>query len=186
MDKEQFNKQKEEFKQSFITRLSAKYGNSIETSDITEKFDVLGEMVRDYANINWRKTREKIIEQEAKQVIYFSMEFLIGRLLVNNLQNLGIYEVCKEGLADLGIDIHELEEQEADAGLGNGGLGRLAACFLDSSASLGYPVNGNSIRYDYGFFRQKLSHGKQIELPDQWLTNGYSFEVTETAVAISS
>lgn len=83
------------------------------------------------------------------------MEFLIGRLLINNLQNLGIYEVVKEGLASIGMDLHDLEEQEIDAGLGNGGLGRLAACFLDSIASLGYPGSGNCIRYEYGFFRQK-------------------------------
>ena len=175
---------KMDFKHQFETRLSEKYGNSVADSDITERFDILGEMVRDYAGYDWRATREKIAKNQEKQVIYFSMEFLIGRLLVNNMQNLGIYEVAKEGLEELGIDIHELEEQESDAGLGNGGLGRLAACFLDSSASLGYPVNGMTIRYNYGFFRQKLINGRQIELPDQWLTNGYVFEVRKPKHAV--
>ena len=101
----------------------------------------------------------------------------MGRLLLNNLQNLGIYDIAKKGLEELGIDINKLEDQEADAGLGNGGLGRLAACFLDSISSLGYPVQGNCIRYEYGFFRQLIQKGKQFEVPDQWLTNGYVFEV---------
>ena len=175
---------KMDFKHHFETRLSEKYGNSVADSDVTERFDILGEMVRDYAGYDWRATREKIAANHEKQVIYFSMEFLIGRLLVNNMQNLGIYEVARDGLAELGIDINELEEQEADAGLGNGGLGRLAACFLDSSASLGYPVNGMTIRYNYGFFRQKLMSGKQVELPDQWLTNGYVFEVRKPKHAV--
>lgn len=97
---------------------------------------VLGEMVRDFAGIHWKETKEKIAVDEAKQMYYFSMEFLIGRLLTNNLMNLGIYELVRDGLQDLDIDINELEDLESDAGLGNGGLGRLAACFLDSLASL--------------------------------------------------
>lgn len=166
-----------EFKQNFERRLLEKYGNTIEDSHITEKYDILGEMVRDYASYNWRSTRDEVRQKGKKQLVYFSMEFLIGRLLVNNMQNLGIYKVAKEGLAELGIDIHEIEECESDAGLGNGGLGRLAACFLDSIASLGYPGNGNCIRYEYGFFRQLIEKGKQFELPDQWLNNGFVFEV---------
>ncbi len=166
-----------DFKQDFERRLSEKYGRGVEDSHISERYDILGEMVRDYAGYDWRACREAMIKDGNKQAIYFSMEFLIGRLLVNNMQNLGIYNVAKDGLAELGIDINELEDMEPDAGLGNGGLGRLAACFLDSSASLGYPVHGNTIRYEYGFFRQKFVDGKQIELPDQWLSNGFVFEV---------
>lgn len=173
-----------DFKQHFERRLSEKYGKGVEDSDITERFDILGEMVRDYAGYDWRNTREHVIANNSKQLIYFSMEFLIGRLLVNNMQNLGIYKVAKEGLDELGINIHELEEQESDAGLGNGGLGRLAACFMDSGASLSYPINGNTIRYEYGFFRQRLSSGKQVELPDQWLTDGYVFEVRKPKHAV--
>lgn len=173
-----------DFKQEFERRLSEKYGRSVQDSHITERYDVLGEMVRDYAGIYWRNCRTDLIEGDKKQAIYFSMEFLIGRILTNNMINLGIYKVAKEGLADLGIDIHSLEEMESDAGLGNGGLGRLAACFLDSAASLGYPVHGNTIRYEYGFFRQKISNGEQVELPDQWLSNGFVFEVRKPKHAV--
>ncbi|MDY0118762.1 MAG: glycogen/starch/alpha-glucan phosphorylase, partial [Bacilli bacterium] len=175
---------KERFVSEFNKRLVEKYGRSVDDAHITERYDVLGRMVRDYANINWRTTREKTLKNKQKQLIYFSMEFLIGRLLINNLQNLGIYEVVKEGLASIGMDLHDLEEQEIDAGLGNGGLGRLAACFLDSIASLGYPGSGNCIRYEYGFFRQKIVNGKQIEVPDQWLVNGNVWEVRKPKHAV--
>lgn len=173
-----------DFKQDFERRLSEKYGRSVPDSHITERYDILGEMVRDYGGYYWRNCRGDIVNSSRKQCIYFSMEFLIGRLLVSNMQNLGIYDVAKDGLADFGIDIHDLENMEPDAGLGNGGLGRLAACFLDSSASLGYPVHGNTIRYEYGFFRQKFVDGKQVELPDQWLSNGFVFEVRKPKHAV--
>ena len=168
---------KADFKAAFERRLEEKYGRSVADSHITERYDILGEMVRDFAGKQWRTSREEILSKNRRQLIYFSMEFLMGRLMTSNMQNLGIYEVARDGLADFGIDIGELEDQESDAGLGNGGLGRLAACFLDSIASLGYPGHGNTIRYEYGFFRQKFRHGKQIELPDQWLSNGFVFEV---------
>lgn len=168
---------KEEFKLEYEKRLVEKYGRGVNESHITERYDVLGTMVRDYAARDWRKTRENILGNNRRQLVYFSMEFLIGRLLVNNMMNLGIYEVARDGLEDMGIDIHLLEEQESDAGLGNGGLGRLAACFLDSIATLGIPGHGNCIRYEYGFFRQKIQNGKQTEVPDQWLVNGNVWEV---------
>ena len=170
-------KSKEDFKREYQERMIEKYGVEVAESHISERYNVLGSMVRDFANLDLRKTHQAIYNGEKKQLIYFSMEFLIGRLLVNNMMNMGIYGVAQDGLKDLGINIHELEELESDAGLGNGGLGRLAACFLDSIASLGYPGHGNCIRYDYGFFRQKLVNGKQKELPDQWLSNGYVWEV---------
>jgi starch phosphorylase len=173
-----------DFKQDFERRLSEKYGRSVPDSHVTERYDILGEMVRDYAGYYWRNCREDIMDNGRKQAIYFSMEFLIGRLLVSNMQNLGIYKVAKDGLSEMGIDINELEDMEPDAGLGNGGLGRLAACFLDSAASLGYPVHGNTIRYEYGFFRQKFVDGHQIELPDQWLSNGFVFEVRKPKHAV--
>jgi starch phosphorylase len=174
---------KQQFKEEYARRLVERYGVSVENSHISERYTVLGEMVRDYANVDWGKTHDKTIDSK-RTLIYFSMEFLIGRLLVNNLQNMGIYDLVKEGLADYGINIHELEEQESDAGLGNGGLGRLAACFLDSIASLGYVGHGNCIRYGYGFFRQKIVKGKQVELPDQWLTNGNVWEVRRAKYAV--
>ena len=168
---------KNAFKKAFAERMLERYGVSVSDSHISERYAILGEMVRDYANVDWGHTRDKSIKRDQKTVIYFSMEFLIGRLLVNNMQNMGIYEVAKDGLKDLGINIHELEEQESDAGLGNGGLGRLAACFLDSIASLGYLGHGNCIRYQYGFFRQRIIDGKQKEFPDQWLSNGCVWEI---------
>ena len=175
---------KEVFKNEFEKRLAVIYGNNVQTSDITERFNILGGMVRDYASPDWRSTRDAIQKNEQRQLIYFSMEFLIGRLLVNNMMNLGIYQVAKEGLEELGLNIHELEETESDAGLGNGGLGRLAACFLDSIASLGYPGSGNCIRYEYGFFKQKITQGHQTEVPDQWLSNGNVWEIRKPKHAV--
>lgn len=175
---------KEDFKLTFARRLEEKYGLSVFDSHISERYDILGEMVRDYAGHEWRESRESILRDNKKQLIYFSMEFLIGRLMTSNMQNLGIYEVARDGLEELGIDIGELEDEEADAGLGNGGLGRLAACFLDSIASLGYPGHGNTIRYEYGFFRQKFVNGQQVELPDQWLSDGFVFEVRKPKHAV--
>ena len=173
-----------DFEQTFERHLSEKYGVTVANSHITERYDILAEMVRDYAGYEWRECRQQIAKTGQKQLIYFSMEFLIGRILRSNMENLGVYQVAKDGLADLGIDIKDLEEQEADAGLGNGGLGRLAACFLDSIASLGYPGHGNTIRYEYGFFKQKFVDGKQVELPDEWLSNGFPFEVRKPKHAV--
>lgn len=168
---------KEEFKYEFSKRIIESYGRTVEEAHLTEKFMVLETMVRDYASVNWAMTKMAVQAKQQKQVHYFSMEFLVGRLLVNNMMNLGIYETAKEGLADYGINIHDLEELESDAGLGNGGLGRLAACFMDSLASLSYPAFGNTIRYDYGFFKQKIENGYQVEVPDQWLRLGNMWEV---------
>ncbi|MGB4985251.1 MAG: glycogen/starch/alpha-glucan phosphorylase [Erysipelotrichaceae bacterium] len=176
---------KKEFVADFTTRIVEKYGRSIAQSHITERYMVLGEMVRDYASINWKATKEQIAKNEQKQMFYFSMEFLIGRLLTNNMMNLGIYDVVSEGLSDLGIDINELEDMESDAGLGNGGLGRLAACFMDSLSSLNYAGNGNCIRYDYGLFKQKIVDGYQVEVPDQWLKLGNIWEVRKPKHAVS-
>ncbi len=171
---------KKEFIKEYTTRLSERYGNSVEDAHPTELYDILGEMVRDYAGKFWRETKDNVVKKEKKMLVYFSMEFLIGRLLTNNMQNLGIYDVARDGLKELGIDINMLEDQESDAGLGNGGLGRLAACFLDSISTLGYPVQGNTIRYEYGFFRQLIQKGRQFEVPDQWLTNGFVFETRKS------
>lgn len=168
---------KEEFIVEFSKRIISTYGRVVSQSHVTEQFMVLESMIRDYASINWAMTKEAMLKYGKKQMYYFSLEFLMGRLLVNNLMNLGVYNVVKEGLNELGINIHELEELETDAGLGNGGLGRLAACFLDSLASLSYPGNGNTIRYEYGLFKQRIEDGYQIEVPDQWLKLGNGWEV---------
>ncbi|NLH64425.1 MAG: glycogen/starch/alpha-glucan phosphorylase, partial [Erysipelotrichaceae bacterium] len=140
-------KNKTEFKKEFTRRLVESYGCTVEETHITEKYVALAKMVRDYANVNWRDTKVAAKQADAREIYYFSIEFLIGRMLTSNLKNLGIYDMVVEGLDELGIDYHELSEYELDPGLGNGGLGRLAACFMDSGASLNYPLNGNCIRY---------------------------------------
>ena len=170
-------KNKQEFKNIFLERLESKFGRTIQDSHITERYEIIGHMIRDYAGQNMKKLRTIDNKKHPRQLIYFSMEFLIGKLMLSNLQNLGIYELVEEGLNDLNLSLQELIDMETDAGLGNGGLGRLAACFLDSIASLGYPGHGNTIRYDYGFFKQKIVNGKQVEVPDIWLKNGNVWEV---------
>ena len=162
-------KNKEEFKKEFAEKVESVFGRPVEDSHLSEKYITLGYMIRDYVSLNWKDSKYIVSDNQEKSMYYFSMEFLMGRLLTNNLMNLGIYNIVKEGLSDLGIDINELENVESDAGLGNGGLGRLAACFLDSLASQGYPGNGNCIRYKYGLFKQLIDDdGNQIEVPHQW------------------
>ena len=176
---------KEEFKEAFKTKLIETYGTTVELTHPTEKYMVLGEMTRDYASVNWKDTKVAINKQEAKQVYYFSMEFLLGKSLTSNLKNLGIYDMVFEGLKELGIDYQDLADIECDAGLGNGGLGRLAACFMDSAASLNYPINGNCIRYQYGLFRQKIDEqGNQVEVPDMWLKIGNAWEIRKPKHAV--
>lgn len=176
-------KNKENFKKEFKTRLLYRFGREVVDSSAYERYQVLGEMVSDYQHVEWRKSHESVANKKEKELIYFSMEFLMGRLLTNNMMNLGVYTMAQEGLEDLGIEINELEEMESDAGLGNGGLGRLAACFLDSIASLGYPGHGNCIRYEYGFFRQKFMNGRQIELSDPWLVRANVWETKKAQEA---
>ncbi len=168
---------KTDFKRDFVKRVEEKYGRSLEQSHVSERYMILGDMVRDYASIHWKGNKEEIAKKGDKQMYYFSMEFLIGRLMTNNLQNLGIYSTVKEGLNDLGIDLHELELLESDAGLGNGGLGRLAACFLDSLASMALPGHGVCLRYEYGLFKQLIVNGAQVEVPDQWMKLGNVWEI---------
>ena len=170
-------KNKEEFKEIFLGRLESKFGRTVQDSHITERYEILGHIIRDYAGQNLKKLRTIDNKKHPRQLIYFSMEFLIGKLMLSNLQNLGLFEIVESGLKDLKLSLQELIDMEMDAGLGNGGLGRLAACFLDSIASLGYPGHGNTIRYDYGFFKQKIVSGKQVEVPDIWLKNGNVWEV---------
>ncbi len=175
---------KAEFIKQYEERFVQTYGRSYKYGDDSEKFLILGELVRDYASENWMNTKEYISRNGQKQLFYFSMEFLIGRLLTNNMMNMGIYDIVKDGLTEMGIDINSMEEMETDAGLGNGGLGRLAACFLDSLATLGLPGHGNTIRYDYGLFKQKIENNKQVEVPDIWLKYGNPWEVRKTKHAV--
>jgi len=142
-----------------------------------DHFISLALSVRDHLVNRWLQTQQSYYESDVKRVYYLSMEFLIGRLLTNNLINLGIYDEYKLALDELGHDIHELEETEVEAGLGNGGLGRLAACFLDSIASLGIPGYGYGIRYEFGIFHQKIIRGYQVETADNWLRTGNPWEI---------
>ena len=173
------------FKKAFEARIIETYGRSIEESHRFEKYIVLGTMIRDYASIAWKNTKEKVLENKQREMVYFSMEFLLGKMMLNNIKNLGIYDIINDGLNELNIDLNELMALEADAGLGNGGLGRLAACFMDSLASLNYPGHGNTIRYRYGFFKQKFVNNKQIEIPDNWLQLDYPFEIKKPKHAVT-
>ncbi|NCC54693.1 MAG: glycogen/starch/alpha-glucan phosphorylase [Erysipelotrichia bacterium] len=168
---------KKEFIEKFKRHAIENYGRELADIHITEKYMLLGEMIREYAGYRWKDSKETLANTGQKQMYYFSMEFLMGRLLTNNLMNLGIYDVVKEGMQELGMDINQIEELESDAGLGNGGLGRLAACFLDSLASTNYAGHGNCIRYEYGFFKQLIENNEQQEVPDLWLRLGNIWEV---------
>jgi len=165
------------FIKEFKNRITKRYILNIEDASIRQKYNVLGEMVSEVISTDWLKTNKFLSENSLKEVHYFSMEFLMGRLITNNIMNLGLRDVVEKGLNLENIDLNEVENYEADAGLGNGGLGRLAACFLDSIASMALPGFGNGIRYRYGLFEQKIENGYQIEKPDDWLKDGYVWEV---------
>ena len=168
---------KETFKKSVKDNVKFLYRRKLEEATQEQLFQAVSYTVKDVIIDNWLDTQNAYEEQDPKIVYYMSMEFLMGRALGNNLLNLGAYGEVKEALEELGIDINALEDQEPDPALGNGGLGRLAACFLDSLATLGYPAYGCGIRYHYGMFKQKIKDGYQVEVPDEWLKNGYPFEL---------
>lgn len=175
---------KKEFTDTFLKRLEMTCGKSFKESTKRDHYHTLGNMIREYVSSSWIQTNESYRSAKEKQVYYLSIEFLLGRLLRHNLINLGIDGVVQDGLAELGIQLDELEEIEADAALGNGGLGRLAACFLDSLACLDLPGHGCGIRYKHGLFEQKIVDGYQVELPEQWLRHGHVWEVRKADLAI--
>ena len=168
---------KETFKKSVKDNVKFLYRRKLEEATQEQLFQAVSYTVKDVIIDNWLDTQNAYEAQDPKIVYYMSMEFLMGRALGNNLLNLGAYGEVKEALEELGIDINALEDQEPDPALGNGGLGRLAACFLDSLATLNYAAYGCGIRYHYGMFKQKIQNGYQIEVPDNWLKNGYPFEL---------
>lgn len=175
---------KEKFREDYLNKLMTMHAKSFEEASLNDKYSALGSLVRDYAAPNWVKTNERYAQKGEKQVYYFSIEFLLGRLLGNNLVNMGLEKVCEEVLDELGMTLRSLKSAEPDAGLGNGGLGRLAACFLDSMASLGIPGHGCGIRYKYGLFEQKIVDGYQVELPDNWLREGNVWEIRKADRAV--
>lgn len=185
MRDDQIFESKKTFLNKYKIRLEKMYGIPFEESSNIQKYNTLAILVREHLATNWIKTKKQIKESNAKQVYYFSMEFLIGRLLTNNLMNLGVRDLVESALTDIGVDINEIEEVESDAGLGNGGLGRLAACFLDSIATLNYPGHGNGIRYKYGFFKQRIINGYQIEVPDNWLQHGFAWDVKKSSEEVN-
>ena len=174
----------ETFKKAFISNVENKYAVNFDDSTPYQQYVVLGEMLRYNIASDWHKTNEAMKQQKSKVVYYFSMEFLMGRMITNNLMNAGVYPVVKKAFDELGLDLNEVEHQETDAGLGNGGLGRLAACFMDSVASLGLPVHGNCIRYRYGFFEQGIRNGYQVEHPDRWLKDVNVWEIRKDEDAV--
>lgn len=173
---------KESFKQAYLMKLLEGEGLTLNEATLWDKFSALVILLKE--KISMYRAVNRNSQSLVKQVYYFSMEFLIGRLLLNYLINFKIEDLVREGLADLSIDLDDLLEQEADPGLGNGGLGRLAACFLDSMAFLGIGGHGNGIRYKYGLFEQKIVSGNQVEVADNWLTNGYPWETCKPEEAI--
>ena len=168
---------KEAFKQSVKDNVKFLYRKTLEEATKEQVFQAVSYTVKDVIIDNWLETQNAYEEQDPKVLYYMSMEFLMGRALGNNLINLGAYGEVKEALEELGFDLNCIEDQEPDPALGNGGLGRLAACFLDSLATLNYCAYGCGIRYRYGMFKQKIKDGFQIEAPDNWLKNGYPFEL---------
>ena len=168
---------KEEFKKSVIENVKNQYRRTIDEATPQQIFQAVSYAIKDVIIDDWIATQKQFDETGAKKVYYLSMEFLMGRALGNNIINLGAKKAVKEALEELGFDLNAIEDQEPDPALGNGGLGRLAACFLDSLATLGYPAYGCGIRYHYGMFKQKIQDGYQVEVPDEWLKNGYPFEL---------
>ena len=168
---------KEEFKKSIIENVKNQYRRTIDEATPQQIFQAVSYAIKDVIIDDWIATQKQFDETGAKKVYYLSMEFLMGRALGNNIINLGAKKAVKEALEELGFDLNAIEDQEPDPALGNGGLGRLAACFLDSLATLGYPAYGCGIRYHYGMFKQKIQDGYQVEVSDEWLKNGYPFEL---------
>lgn len=168
---------KEVFKIDYIEKLQTMFAEDAKDDSKLHQYFALGALIKDYCTKLWIESNNEYGRNGGKQVYYFSMEFLVGKLLNSNLVNLGIKDVCEEALSDLGISLKEIGDMELDAGLGNGGLGRLAACFLDSMASTEIPGHGNGIRYKYGLFKQKIEGGYQVEVPDNWLRDGNVWEI---------
>lgn len=175
---------KNSFIKDYMEKFAEVEAKTIDEGTSWERYNSLVLLIKDKISGHWAKTNSSYSEDGVKQVYYFSMEFLIGKLLSYYLLNLGIKNIVREGLEELGIDIEVLIAQESDAGLGNGGLGRLAACFLDSMSFLGVPGHGNGIRYKYGLFEQKIVNGFQAEVPDNWLKNGYPWEIRKPDKAV--
>ena len=175
----------EEFRENLSARLRRQYGKDISQANSHDLFDAVSASVQEVIMPAWMATRNAYEKKPTKQLYYLSAEFLMGRALSNNLINLGIKTEVKKVLEDMNININLIEDEEPDAGLGNGGLGRLAACFLDSLATLDYPGHGYGIRYQYGMFEQKIENGYQVEYPDNWLKHRDPWEIKRSDLAVT-
>ena len=175
----------EEFKENLTARLKRQYGKDITQANAHDLFDAVSASAQELIMDNWMKTRREYEKKPTRQVYYLSAEFLMGRALSNNLINTLIKDSVVDVLKSLNIDFNLIEDQEPDAGLGNGGLGRLAACFLDSLATLDYPGHGYGIRYEYGMFEQHIENGYQVEYPDNWLVHRDPWEVKRSDLAVT-
>ena len=180
--KEVFDKKK--FKKEVEANVRMLFRRTIEEATSQQIYQAVAYSIKDEIIDNWIETHKEYAAQDKKMVYYMSMEFLMGRALGNNMINLTCYDGVREALEEMGFDLNVIEDQEPDAALGNGGLGRLAACFLDSLATLGYPAYGCGIRYRYGMFKQKIEDGYQVETPDNWLKNGNPFEIKRDEYAV--
>ncbi|MBP5401854.1 MAG: glycogen/starch/alpha-glucan phosphorylase [Treponema sp.] len=175
----------EKFKGMLVERLKKQYGKDIAHANSHDLYDAVAASTREMITTNWMATRAEYEKNPVKQLYYFSAEFLMGRALSNNLINLEIKKAVKEVLNGMNIDYNLVEDQEPDAGLGNGGLGRLASCFLDSLATLDYPGHGYGIRYEYGMFEQHIEDGYQVEYPDNWLRHRDPWEIKRSDLAVT-
>lgn len=182
-EKEWF-KNKETFKNIFVKKVEEVSGEAFNESTTLSQYEALAQLVMQKITENWVVNNRSLHKMQEKQIYFFSIEFLIGRLLRSYVNNLGWDEVVEEGLKELGVDYEALQAQENDPALGNGGLGRLMACFLDSTAAMGFPGHGNGIRYKYGLFEQKIVNNEQVEVADVWLRDGYPFEIVKPDKAV--
>ena len=173
-----------EIKKEIEDYVKVLFRKTIKEADQQQLFQAVSYAVKDFIVDQWMATHKTYEEKDVKTVYYLSMEFLMGRALGNNLINLTDYKEVQEALEEMGINLNVIEDQEPDAALGNGGLGRLAACFLDSLATLGYSAYGCGIRYKYGMFKQAIENGYQVEKPDDWLKDGNPFEIKRPEYAV--
>jgi len=172
-------KNKEAFKQAFKKKVEEVSGEKFSEATVQTQYEALSQMVMETITTEWVENNRRNHERDDKQIYFFSIEFLIGRLMRAYINNLGWDEIVPEALEEMGLDYDKIQAREHDPALGNGGLGRLMACFLDSTASMDFPGHGNGIRYKYGLFQQKIVNDEQVEVADNWLRNGYPFEIAK-------
>ena len=177
-------KSKKEFKELFVKKAEVLFEKSVKELSHKEVYQIIATMIKDLVTDEWIQTEKIYNHKRVRQVYYFSIEFLLGRLLNTNLLNCDMENLCRSALQDFGFDLEEIFPEEPDPGLGNGGLGSLAACYIDSMAALQRPGHGCSIRYQYGLFDQRIIDGQQVELPDAWLRNGFPWETKKSDTAV--